>query len=101
MHFVFQKELVNYRIFLNFPKHKSKFSYLAQLDSVHLERFQKLTNSPKPLSFLEGGKEGIFSPGIPIGQANFKNDRFFVSLFSDLNQITFVNINLGDVEENK
>ena len=47
------------------------------------------------------GKEGIFSPGIPIGQANFKNDRFFVSLFSDLNQITFVNINLGDVEENK
>ena len=47
------------------------------------------------------GKEGIFSPGIPIGQANFKNDRIFVSLFSDLNQITFVNINLGDVEENK
>ena len=47
------------------------------------------------------GKEGIFSPGIPIGQANFKNDRISVSLFSDLNQITFVNINLGDVEENK
>ena len=47
------------------------------------------------------GKEGIFSPGIPIGQANFKNDRISVSLFSDLNQITFVNINLGDSEENK
>ena len=42
------------------------------------------------------GKEGIFSPGIPIGETKFKDDRIEVLLFSDLNQITFVNIKLGD-----
>jgi len=40
------------------------------------------------------GKEGIFSPGIPIGQATIENDRHKIELFSNLNQITFVNIML-------
>ena len=44
------------------------------------------------------GKEGIFSPGIPIGQTNFNDDKIFVSLFSDLNQITFVNIKLEETK---
>ena len=46
------------------------------------------------------GKEGIFSPGIPIGEvANLNND---VSLFSETSQITFVSIKLGkkELEEN-
>ena len=47
------------------------------------------------------GKEGIFSPGIPIGKVNIENDIAEVQLFSDLNQITFVNINLISIEENK
>ena len=47
------------------------------------------------------GKEGIFSPGIPIGEVNIENDIAKVQLFSDLNQITFVNINLISIEENK
>jgi len=42
------------------------------------------------------GKEGIFSPGIPIGEVNMSTKNILVSLFSDLTQITFVNINLGD-----
>ena len=43
------------------------------------------------------GKEGIFSPGTPIGEVKRKKDEnIFVSLFSDLSQITFVNINLKD-----
>ena len=42
------------------------------------------------------GKEGIFSPGIPIGEVNMSTENILVSLFSDLTQITFVNINLGD-----
>ena len=42
------------------------------------------------------GKEGIFSPGIPIGEVRMDAEKFLVSLFSDLTQITFVNINLGD-----
>jgi len=43
------------------------------------------------------GKEGIFSPGIPIGQVIKDGEKIAVSLFSDLSQITFVNINLGDL----
>ena len=42
------------------------------------------------------GKEGIFSSGIPIGEVEIDNEKIFVSLFSDVSQITFVNIVLGD-----
>ena len=42
------------------------------------------------------GKEGIFTPGIPIGEVTINNEKNFVSLFSDISQITFVNINLDD-----
>ena len=46
------------------------------------------------------GKEGIFSPGIPVGEVvvGGKNQ---VSLYSEISQITFVNINLGDLDLNK
>ena len=47
------------------------------------------------------GKEGIFSPGIPIGQVEIDNDVIYVSLFSDLNQINFVNIVLVDSLKDK
>ena len=44
------------------------------------------------------GKEGIFSPGIPIGEIKIKDKKnISVSLFSDLNQVTFVNINLEKI----
>ena len=42
------------------------------------------------------GKEGIFPTGIPIGQVRMGTEKIFVSLFSDISQIMFVNINLGD-----
>ena len=41
------------------------------------------------------GKEGIFTSGIPIGEVKFNKDLIQVLLFSDLSQITFININLG------
>ena len=47
------------------------------------------------------GKEGIFSPGIPIGAAKIENNIVKILLFSDLSQITFINVNLGDLEKNK
>jgi len=47
------------------------------------------------------GKEGIFSPGIPVGEVKMSIDKVLISLFSDLTQITFVNINLGGLEKNK
>ncbi len=46
------------------------------------------------------GKEGIFSPGIPIGEAKIVKDRVEVLLFSDLSQVTFININFGDLKKN-
>ena len=47
------------------------------------------------------GKEGIFIPGIPIGKVKMEEEIAKVLLFSDLSQITFVNINLGEANKNK
>tara|TARA_Y100000590_G_scaffold372330_1_gene435343 strand:+ start:1767 stop:2606 length:840 start_codon:yes stop_codon:yes gene_type:complete len=40
------------------------------------------------------GKEGIFSPGIPIGKVKMEKEKITVLLFSDLDQINFVNVKL-------
>tara|TARA_Y100000590_G_C15730579_1_gene1016876 strand:- start:2362 stop:3210 length:849 start_codon:yes stop_codon:yes gene_type:complete len=45
------------------------------------------------------GKEGIFSPGIPIGEIKIEKNKIKVLLFSDLSQITFVNIDLDRLEK--
>jgi len=42
------------------------------------------------------GKEGIFKPGLAIGGTKLEDDQIKVKLFSDLNQITFVNISLRE-----
>ena len=42
------------------------------------------------------GKEGIFAPGIPIGEVKIDAEKIFVSLFSDISQIVFINIYIGD-----
>ena len=47
------------------------------------------------------GKEGIFNPGIPIGEVKIEKEKIKVLLFSDLKQITFVNINLGKKDKSK
>ena len=47
------------------------------------------------------GKEGIFSPGIPVGEVKIVNNIIEVLLFSDLSQITFVNIDLGGSNKDK
>jgi len=44
------------------------------------------------------GTEGIFSPGIPIGKVKFENKIANVSLFSELTQITFINIDIGNTQ---
>jgi len=46
------------------------------------------------------GKEGFFSSGIPIGEVVINEDDFNVLLFSDLSQITFLNISLGQLNIN-
>jgi len=47
------------------------------------------------------GKEGIFSPGIPIGEAKIKKDKIEIKLYSLLNEITFVNVNIEGFKEKK
>ena len=44
------------------------------------------------------GKEGIFSPGIPIGEIKIIEKKVTVYLFSDLTQIGYVNIELESFE---
>ena len=47
------------------------------------------------------GKEGIFSPGIPVGEVKFEDEIANVLLFSDLSQITFVNIKIEKLDKDK
>ena len=47
------------------------------------------------------GREGIFTPGLVVGKAQIEKNKIKVLLFADLDQITFVNINLGALDENR
>jgi len=47
------------------------------------------------------GKGGIFTSGIPIGKVVFKDRQARVNLYSDISQITYVNIKLEDVIQKK
>ena len=79
----------NHAILSGHGKHKPTLEYLPEKHTI--KEGDKVYTS---------GKEGIFSPGIPVGEvvAGGKNQ---VSLYSDIGQITFVNINLGDLNLNK
>ena len=68
--------------------------------SGHGKSKPSLEYLPEPNNVEDGdnvftsGKEGIFTPGLPIGEIKKENNIIKVLLYSDLNQITFVNINL-------
>ena len=47
------------------------------------------------------GKEGIFSAGIPIGEVIVEKDQIGVLLFSNLDQVSFINIDLGNFNKNQ
>ena len=91
----------------------SKIPILTEPSLVHAILSGSGTNEPR-LQYLPennsikdgdkvytSGKEGIFSPGVPIGEVKIEKDLIKVLLFSDLSQITFVNINLGDKQQDK
>ena len=44
------------------------------------------------INIFASGKDGIFSPGTPIGKTN---DKGTVDLFVDPNQLSFVTVNLN------
>ena len=75
--------------------------------SGHGENAPSLEYLPENHNIVDGdkvytsGKEGIFSPGIPVGVVEIEKDIVTVSLFSDLSQITFINVDLGGVKKDK
>ena len=52
---------------------------------------EKFELSDKNLVFTSG-KDGIFFEGIPVGNAISENNKIKVKLFSDPNQVSFVNV---------
>jgi len=64
-----------------------------------LEFLPKNHNIKVENKVFTSGKEGIFLPGIPVGKVKIVNEKISLSLFSDINQITFVNINLENLKK--
>ena len=62
----------------------------------YLSTNHKIQNGDK---IYTSGKEGIFTPGIPIGEARVEKEIIEVELYSELSEITFVNINLEGFKE--
>ena len=62
----------------------------------YLPKNYKIENGDKVYT---SGKDGIFSPGLPIGEIIIEENIIKVLPFSDLNQVTFVNIDLGYLEK--
>ena len=64
----------------------------------YLSKNHQIQNGDK---IYTSGKEGIFAPGISIGEAIRNKDKIEVQLYSKLNEITFVNINLEGIKDRK
>ena len=68
-------------------------------NELRLEFLPKNNNIKDGDKVYTSGKGGIFSPGIPVGSVKIEEDATTVSLFSDLSQITFINVDIGDLEK--
>ena len=64
----------------------------------YLSENHKIQNGDK---IYTSGKEGIFAPGIVIGEVKINKEKIEVQLYSQLNEITFVNVNLEGFKEKK
>ena len=64
----------------------------------YLSKNHQIQNGDK---IYTSGKEGIFAPGISIGEAKRNKSKIEVQLYSKLNEITFVNINLERIQDRK
>ena len=79
----------NHAILSGHGKNKPTLEYLPE--NHNIQNGDKIYTS---------GKEGIFSPGIPMGEVKIEDNVIKVLLFSDLKQTTFVNIKLGELKNN-
>ena len=64
----------------------------------YLSKNHQIQNGDK---IYTSGKEGIFARGISIGEVKTNKDQIEVHLYSKLNEITFVNINLEGNQDRK
>ena len=64
----------------------------------YLSKNHEIQNGDK---IYTSGKEGIFAPGISIGEVKRNKDKIEVQLYSKLNEITFVNIILEGNQDRK
>ena len=68
-------------IITGYGKNEPKLEYLPE--NFNIENGKTVFTS---------GKDGIFPEGLPIGKLNKKDNDFFVKLFSDPNQLSFLSI---------
>jgi rod shape-determining protein MreC len=66
-----------------------------------LEYLPELNSIKNGDKVYTSGREGIFTPGIPIGEVKIEKSTIKVSLFSNFDQITFINIDLRERKNNK
>ena len=66
------------------------------LSKPKLEYLPELFQATQGSTVFTSGKDGIFSPGIPIGKIELNDGKINVKLFSDPNQITFASIILSN-----
>jgi|TARA_B110000211_G_C14046171_1_gene539068 rod shape-determining protein MreC len=55
--------------------------------------------APEDATVFTSGKDGVFASGIPIGKIFYEEDKIKVKLFSDPNQLSFINIILNTSKE--
>ena len=70
-------------------------------DKANLEHFPENHKINEGDKVYTSGKEGIFSPGIPVGEVEFNSGKIETLFFSDLDQITYVNIVSGNSKLNQ
>ena len=51
------------------------------------------------ISVYTSGKDGVLIPGLPVGKTVLKEENVFVKLFSDPNQLSFVTVQLSEINE--
>ena len=64
-----------------------------------LEYLPELYEPYGNLTVFTSGKDGRFIPGIPVGKTNVRGEDVNVNLFSDPNQLSFVTVQLIELEK--
>ena len=67
--------------------------------SPQLEYLPELFTPVTDINVYTSGKDGVLIPGLPIGETEVDGNKTFVKLFSDPNQLSFVTVQLTNINE--